>query len=37
MPADDVNKRRAINNIFVHSIYLYDDLFTLIINAKKNP
>ena len=37
MPADDVNKRRAIINIFVHSIYLYDDHFTLIINASKNP
>lgn len=37
MPADDVNKRRAIINIFVHSIYLYDDNFTLIINASKKP
>ena len=37
MPADDVSKRRAIINIFVHSIYLYDDHFTLIINASKNP
>lgn len=37
MPADDVNKRRAIINIFVHSIYLYDDHFTLIINASKKP
>ncbi len=37
MPADDVNKRRAIINIFVHSIYLYDDYFTLIINASKKP
>lgn len=35
MPADDVNKRRAIINIFIHSIYLYDDNFTLIINASK--
>lgn len=33
MPFDDVNKRRAIINIFVHSVYLYDDHFTLIINA----
>ena len=37
MPADDLNKRRAIINIFVHSIYLYDDHFTLIINASKKP
>lgn len=37
MPADDVNKCRAIINIFVHSIYLYDDHFTLIINASKKP
>ena len=37
MPADDVNKRRAIINIFVHSVYLYDDHFTLIINASKKP
>ena len=37
MPLDDYNKRRAIINIFVHSIYLYDDHFTLIINASKKP
>ena len=37
MPSDDVNKRRAIINIFVQSIYLYDDHFTLIINASKKP
>lgn len=37
MPLDDVNKRRAIINIFVHSIYLYDDDFTLIINASRTP
>lgn len=37
MPEDDINKRRAIINIFVHSIYLYDDHFTLIINASKKP
>lgn len=35
MPLDDVNKRRAIINILVHSVYLYDDHFTLIINASK--
>lgn len=37
MPDDDINKRRAIVNIFVHSIYLYDDHFKLIINASRNP
>lgn len=37
LPADDVNKRRAIINIFVHSIYLYDDYFTLILNASRRP
>ncbi len=37
MPFDDFNKRRAIINIFVQSIYLYDDYFTLIINASKKP
>lgn len=37
MPLDDVNKRRAIVNILVHSVYLYDDHFTLIINACKKP
>ena len=35
MPMDDFNKRRALINIFVHSVYLYDDHFTLIINASK--
>lgn len=35
--ADDINKRRAIINIFVYSVYLYDDYFTLIINASRNP
>ena len=37
MPTDDVNKRRAIINIFVHSVYLYDDRFTVIINASNHP
>lgn len=37
MPADDVNKRRAIINVFVHSVYLYDDRFTVIINASNHP
>ena len=30
-------KRRAIVNIFVHSIYLYDDHLTLIINGSNKP
>ena len=37
MPGDDMMKRRAIINIFVHSIYLYDDHLTLIINASNKP
>lgn len=35
IPAYNVNKRRVIINIFVHLIYLYDDYFTLIVNAIK--
>ena len=30
-------KRRAIINIFVHSIYLYDDHLMLIINGSNKP
>ena len=37
MPMDDFNKRRALINIFVHSVYLYDDHLTIIINASKIP
>ena len=37
MPMDDINKRRAIINIFVHSVYLYDDNFTIIVNASGRP
>ena len=37
MPDNDINKRRAIINIFIHSIYLYDDHLTIIINATKKP
>ena len=33
---NDIRKRRAIINIFVHSVYLYDDHFTLIINASRH-
>lgn len=36
-PGNDMMKRRAIVNIFVHSIYLYDDHLTLIINASNKP
>lgn len=37
MPGDDTAKRRSIINIFVHSVYLYDDHLTLIINASNKP
>ena len=37
MPLEDFKKRRAIINIFVHSVYLYDDHFTLIVNASRKP
>lgn len=37
MPLDDAEKRRAIINIFVHSVYLYDDHFTIIVNTSKKP
>ena len=33
LPNNDVNKRRAIINIFVNAIYLYDDRFTVIFNS----
>ncbi len=34
-PFDDFEKRRAIINIFVNAVYLYDDHFTILINASK--
>lgn len=34
-PIDDLNKKRALINIFVHSIYLYDDHFNIILNGSK--
>ena len=34
MPMDDINKRRALINIFVHSVYLYDDHFIITFNYK---
>ena len=33
MPIDDLNKKRALINIFVHSVYLYDDHFNIILNG----
>ncbi len=36
-PFDDFAKRRAIINIFVNAVYLYDDHFTILINASKKP
>lgn len=37
LPGNDMMKRRAIINIFVHSIYLYDGHLTLIINGSNKP
>ncbi len=37
MPFDDTKKSRALINIFVNSVYLYDDYFTIIINASRKP
>ena len=34
---EDVNKKRAIINIFVNCVYLYDDHYTLILNTGKKP
>ena len=33
LPNDDENKRRAIINIFVSAVYLYDNRFTIIFNT----
>ncbi len=33
LPNDDINKKRAIINIFVNAIYLYDDHFDIVFNA----
>ena len=30
---DDLNKKRSLINIFVHSVYLYDDHFNIILNG----
>ncbi len=32
---DDINKRRAIINIFVNAVFLYDDHFTIVFNTGK--
>ena len=34
---EDVNKKRAIINIFVNCVYLYDDHYKLILNTGKKP
>ena len=34
---NDVNKKRAIINIFVHSVFLYDDHFNIVFNTSKKP
>lgn len=33
LPEDDINKKRAIINIFVNAIYLYDDHLDIVFNA----
>ena len=33
LPTDDINKKRAIINIFVNAIYLYDDHLDIVFNA----
>lgn len=35
LPKDDINKRRAIINIFVNAVFLFDDHFTIIFNTGK--
>ena len=34
---DDIKRKRALINIFVNSVYLYDDHYTLILNTGKKP
>lgn len=31
-----MNKKRALINIFVHSIYLYDDYFDIVLNGSNH-
>lgn len=33
LPGDDIEKKRALINIFINRIYLYDDHYTLILNG----
>ena len=33
LPGDDMEKKRALINIFINRIYLYDDHYTLILNG----
>lgn len=33
LPGDDLEKKRALINIFINRIYLYDDHYTLILNG----
>ena len=32
-PVTDIKQKKALINIFVHSVYLYDDHFNLILNG----
>ena len=33
LPGDDMEKKRALINIFINRIFLYDDHYTLILNG----
>lgn len=37
LPNDNEYKRRALINIFINAVYLYDRYFTLILNAGNRP
>ena len=37
LPNDNEYKRRALVNIFINAIYLYDGYFTMILNAGNRP
>ena len=37
LPNDNEYKRRALVNIFINSIYLYNGYFTLLLNAGNRP
>ena len=34
LPGDELEKKRALINIFINRIYLYDDHYTLILNGE---